>query len=172
MVIGYNYIMSSNQPNKPTKPKLSKLQKMRRISGRKRDLLIIIAGIVLGASTQYLSTHVHHLGNKLLGMFIEGVINHNCEAVRLNGEAFCVYFKASLPGMIFEMIVLIIVIVFLVLFFRHDKDDDIIAVLKEIRNDTKDIKQHVGGGNHAEETTITKAQTTETKTKEEGQKSG
>lgn len=126
-------------PDKPKKECF--IRRMRKVSGRKRNLLIIIAGIILGASTQYLITHGWYIGNSLLGMFIDIIIYRNCNAALYEAYKLYDYLCASYIGMTVEMIALIIVMVFMVFFFKNDENDEMVSILKEMRDDIKGIKR-------------------------------
>ena len=104
------------------------------ISGRKRDLLIIASGILLGASTQYLSTHIWEISNMLVAWFYNG-IHHDYSLVQECKNTLCSYIKASRLGMGIELAAIIVVIVLLVFFFRRDDNyvtDEIKATKKEL----------------------------------------
>jgi hypothetical protein len=124
--------MSSKQSVELSKPKLSKLQRLQRISGRKKDLLIIVSGVILGASTQYLSTHAWYILNDIFSL-LRNWIFRDYSNVEYCKKALCTYIQASTPGMWIKLAILVIVILFMVFFFRDTKEDEIITILKQIR---------------------------------------
>lgn len=156
--------MSSQQADKPIKPKLSWIQRLRRISGTKRDLLIIIAGIFLGASTQFFFAHIYYLTNCLLGMLGNWICRHP-DLLETGKQLFWEHIQVSLSGMVIEMAIIVAVILFLVYFFRSsDREEEMISILKEIR-DT--IKPSVGGGNATTESEANKKKADEAKKESE-----
>jgi hypothetical protein len=120
---------------------LSSAFKTWRIPRKWADIGILLAGVSLAFSLQYLSPSFRFFFNNML--FRETGF---CGRIRY----ICGQFSVAPNRMAIEVVIVATVIVVIVIYFliskRHDKDDDIITMLKQIR-DKDVVNPSVGGGN-------------------------
>jgi hypothetical protein len=129
------------------KGKLSKY-----VSSRNLDLLILISGFVLGASIEFLSTHIQQVGNYFIAMFLN-LAHHDLHLVQQNIRDLCAYVRDVSLGIELELAAIVIIIIILVLFYRrgnsNHKDEtsekEYGDKQKTIGDINKEIREHLKG---------------------------